>query len=263
MSLYPYAGVHAVQSAAFAIEWAEEASDEDIAQVSKVHEKLRLSLPNIAPIQAFTVQMAGNQSVGVQRTVGHVLSRSNQSGVVTRVLEVHKNRIVGQVNDYTRWAAVWGEVKNWLQATDQVIGTKRISHVGLQYNDVFHWRDSLEKFELSSLFNKNSKYLPKNIFELNGLWHSHHGFLLQQETPLRHTLIENVNVNAIEELGQRSFVISTVHKAELDDVWGWLNLEPTIDKMMNSLHARNKTALGDVLSDYAATLINLFEGKQS
>lgn len=259
MSLYPYAGAHAVQSAAFALEWPSELTESELSAVAGVHEKIKGSLPNLAPIHTLMVQLSGNQPVSTSSSpAGYVFSRGGPAGPV-RAVEVHRNRIVGQVNDYTRWKPVWKEVKSWFEALAPHIGKRPISTIGLQYNDVFYWRDSPQTLDLGAVFREDTSLLPRNVFELKGLWHSHHGYFLDCEEPMHHRLLENVNVGMLEELGQRSIVISTVHKAEVANIWGWESLTKIIDPLMASLHARNKETLGKLLSPSAADMISLFK----
>jgi len=262
MSLYPYAGAHAVQSAAFALEWPIELTENEVSLVGGVHEKLRTALPNAAPMQTITFQMvAGQAGTTGSATAGHAFSRQGPAGPA-RVLEVHRNRMVGQVNDYTRWEPVWKEVSNWFSAVGPILGNRQITHVGLQYNDIFHWRDAPQSLDLKQVFREDSPLLPGNVFKLKGLWHSHNGYFLERSEPVPHRLLENVNVNMLEELGQRSIVISTVHKAEIADKWGWDSMSKDIDALMADLHKRNKEVLGDLLSVNAATMIGLFKGNQ-
>lgn len=262
MSLYPFAGAHAVQSAAFALEWPEEISDADFNAIAGLREKLKPSLPDINPLQTYTILMSGQSGGGTTSAVpgGYVFSRPGPTGPA-RALEIQRNRMVGQVNDYTRWAPVWKEVKNWFDIVAPVLGKRQIATVGLQYNDVFHWRDTPESLDLKKIFKTDSPLLPANVFDLSGLWHSHHGYFLDRDTPVKHKLLENMNVNMVEELGQRSIVISSVHKAQVN-IWGWEALSECVDELMNDLHARNKENLEILLSEDAAAKISLFKGNK-
>lgn len=260
MSLYPFAGAHAVQSAAFALEWPVELTEAEISGIAAAHEKIKHSLPVSAPLHTLTfqMQMLGGQGGAASAVPGGFLfSRQGAAGPV-RALEVQRNRIVGQVTDYTRWQPVWSEVKSWFAAVAPFLGDRMIAQVGLQYNDVFHWRDTPESLDLKQVFRVDSPLLPSNVFGLKGLWHSHHGYFLDLDAPVKHRLLENVNIGAVEELGQRSIVISTVHKAEVN-IWSWKTLSESIDALMDSMHQRNKANLLCLLSDDAANKISLLK----
>jgi uncharacterized protein (TIGR04255 family) len=257
MSLYPFAGAHAVQSAAFALEWPVEIGEAEMGAIAVAYEKLKVSLPVMTPTQVLTFQMLGGQAgTSGSAAGGFLFSRPGPTGHA-RVLEVQKNRLVGQINDYTRWQPVWNEVRSWFAAVAPCLGKRLITHVGLQYNDVFHWRGALDTLDLKKVFREDSQLLPSNIFGLKGLWHSHHGYFLDQATPIAHRLLENVNINVVEELGQRSFVISTVHKAEIPNIESWEVLAVFIDQLMKDLHQRNKMNLAKLLSEDAANMISL------
>jgi uncharacterized protein (TIGR04255 family) len=260
MSLYPYAGAHAVQSAAFALEWPVELTEAELLAIAGAHEKLKASLPTSTPLQTVTFQVVSGQpgSTSTSGPAGHTFSRQGPAGTA-RALEVQRNRAVGQVNDYTRWAPVWKEVKNWFSTIGSIIGDRQITHVGLQYNDVFHWRGDPDSLDLKKVFSENSTLLPRNVFTLKGLWHSHHGYFVDRLKPVNHQLLENINVNLQDELGQRSIVITTVHKALVADIRGWDQMSTKIDELMEDLHSRNKDILKNLLSDEAAKSITLFK----
>jgi uncharacterized protein (TIGR04255 family) len=266
MSLYPYAGAHAVQSAAFALEWSGELTDAEVSAISGLQEKLKSSLPLMNPIQTIMFQMMGAvPPVSAPSITGYVFNRLNQASQAgpARALEISRSRIVGQINDYTRWDPVWKEVRSWFETVVPIIGSRKITNIGLQYNDVFHWRDSPQNLDLKQVFQEDSVFIPANAFILKGLWHSHHGYFIDRTEPTKHRLLENVNVNVIEELGQVSFVISTVHKAEVPDIWGWDGLQKIVDSLMNDLHKRNKETLRKLLANEVAQKINLIESENN
>lgn len=260
MSLYPFAGAHAVQSATFALEWPVEISGNEIGLIAGMRDKLKSALPEMQPLQSVTILMGGQSGGGTTSAVpgGYVFIKPGATGPA-RVLEIQRNRMMGQVNDYTRWAPVWNEVKRWFDIVAPVLGGRQIATVGLQYNDVFHWRADPATLDLKKIFKVGSPLLPSNAFELAGLWHSHHGYFVDQDAPIPHKLLENINVNMVEEQGQRSIVISSVHKAHVN-IWGWEALADKIDSLMSDMHTRNKENLGLLLSEEAADKISLFKG---
>ena len=174
------------------------------------------------------------------------------------MLEVSKERCVGQINDYTRWKNVWGEVHDWFEIIiPDLVAAHPVKAVGLQYTDVFHWRADKKTFDVRKVLREGSPYLPANAFNVESLWHSNHGFLTTRETPSKHRLLENINVNLLDELGQLSLVISTMHRAEFDPVWDWKDVNAALNLLMPDLHERNKLILASVLNDETGKKINL------
>jgi uncharacterized protein (TIGR04255 family) len=255
--LYPSAGNHSVQNAAFAIEWLSELSPADLAAAMNVHRELYSSLPQQQQNSAVTFQMTPNgPQVSPSALGGFTLFRAASAGGISRQLEVDRMRCVAQVNDYTRWKAVWPEVRKWLGAVLPKIGRRNFTSIGIQFNDVFHWRDHIDSFDPAVVFSDKSTLLPSGVLSNKQAWHSHHGYFVRITEPIDVPVLENVNINVLDNLNQRSVIISTVHKAQVN-MWTWEEMDPIIDSLMEVLHLRNKAALADVLSKHAADLIKL------
>ncbi|MDT3678068.1 MAG: hypothetical protein ROZ64_04440 [Burkholderiaceae bacterium] len=262
MSLYPFAGAHAVQSVAFAFEWMQPLSEDDFGRVLALQHKLLAALPNVARHPALTLNMAGGVPTTAQGTGSVVFSRPPSSGAAapSRVLEISRDKCVGQINEYTRWKPVWEEVLGWFKSVaPAIVETHPVKHIGLQYNDVFYWRATPETLDLRTVFRTESPLLPSHVFDLKDLWHSHHGYFVKQNEPREHRLLENVNVNLMDELGQRSILISTMHRAEFaTPLFSTEDLFPVMTELIPVLHSRNKDALGNLLAEDVARSIKLF-----
>lgn len=262
MSLYPFAGAHAVQSAAFAFEWAQPLTDSEFAEVVALHERLKGSLPTLSQNKALTIELGSGTPVTAQGLGNVVFSRPphGSGGAPSRILEISRDKCVGQINEYTRWEHVWREVLRWFEVVAPVLVRNHpVRIIGLQYNDVFHWRASPESLDLRHVFKEGSPYLPPNVFGLKDLWHSHHGYFVHRDAPMTHKLLENVNVNLLDELGQRSILISTVHKAEFPTLlFKSEELLESLRTVIPDLHLRNKEVLGDLLAKDVVKIINLF-----
>jgi uncharacterized protein (TIGR04255 family) len=261
MSLYPYAGVHAIQSAAFVVEWAGELTAGEIAQIAALHSQLSESFPSFSPIQSFKLEIVGQgQSMPTSSIGGYVFQKNNATGNFSKTLEVNHTRVTALINDYTRWEYVWKDVRGWFEKVIPLIGDRQILHAGLQYNDIFHWRGELGDLNIKDIFLEASPYIAKHIFEVNGLWHSHHGYLIDHAKPENSKLLENINVSAsINEAWQRSFIITTVHKMQLLDarILGWNGLASHLDELMNTMHNRNKEVLKKILTPAVLAQIDL------
>jgi uncharacterized protein (TIGR04255 family) len=263
MSLFPFAGAHAVQSAAFAFEWPQHLTDADFASVLALHDKLSKSLPTVVQNKGLTIDIASGTTSAAQAIGSVTFSRSalGAAGAPSRILEIARDRCVGLINEYTRWEPVWKEVLGWFEVVaPALVAGHPVKHIGLQYNDLFHWRASPESLDLKRVFRAQSPFLPPNVFELKDLWHSHHGYFKQREEPMAHRLLENINVNLVDELGQRSILISTVHKAEFSTpIFTPEDLLATLRELIPDLHMRNKEILGKLLADETVELIKLFD----
>ena len=260
-ALYPSAGNHSVQNAAFAIEWLSELSPTELNAAMSAHAELSGSLPqlNQATVMNFQIGIgAGGQPQMLPAGVGgFTFSRPASAGGISRLLEVDRMRCVAQVNDYTRWKSVWPEVRKWFAAVIPKLGRRNFTSIGIQFNDVFHWRDRIESFDPAQVFSATSTLLPSGVLENKLTWHSHHGYFVNIDKPIQSVLLENVNINVVDNLNQRSVIITTVHKAKVD-MWKWEEMDSNIDNLMEILHQRNKAALANVLSKSAAESISLY-----
>lgn len=258
--VFPFAGSHAVKSAGFAVEWNIPLTDDELRQIQSLHPKLQKSLPFVGSNAALSIALNQQGPVASQGLGSVVFSRPSSAapGSNSRGLEISKQHCVGQINDYTRWAPVWQEVRSWFETVlPALVGAHAIEAIGLQYSDVFHWRADKKLFDIRKVLREDSPYLPSNVFAAHGLWHSHHGFLTDRETPLQHKLLENINVNVTQELGQLSVVITTVHRASLESLWAWPDVANALDSLMPDLHSRNKNTLARLLNDATLKKINL------
>jgi uncharacterized protein (TIGR04255 family) len=257
-ALYPSAGNHSVQNAAFAIEWLSELTPTELSAAMAVHAELSASLPqqSQASVMSFQIGPNGQPQMLPSGTGGFTLFRPAPAGGVSRSLEVDRMRCVAQVNDYTRWKAVWPEVRKWFAAIIPKLGRKNFSSIGIQFNDVFHWRDRIESFDPAVVFSAKSTLLPSGALSSKQPWHSHHGYFVAINEPINVPILENVNINVLDNLNQRSVIISTVHKASVN-MWSWEEISPVLDQLMEALHLRNKAVLADLLTEEAAKIISL------
>jgi hypothetical protein len=262
MSLYPFAGAHAVKSAAFAFEWPAHLTESDFSRVQEAHGQLLSSLPEKSVTPALMIDMSRGTPM-TANAIGSVnFSRRGVGGSApSRALEVARDKCVAQINEYTRWEPVWNEVRGWFSVIAPLVVTAHpIKHIGLQYTDVFHWRADPGELNLRKVFRPSTKFLPPHVFDLKNLWHSHHGYFLEVADSRRHRLLENVNVNIIDELGQRTIVIQTLHKAEFaTPLFNVEEVMAVMDQTVPTLHQRNKAALGDLLCDEVVEQIKLFK----
>lgn len=257
-ALYPSAGNHSVQNAAFAIEWLSELTPAELSAAMGVHAELSGSLPKLtqAAVTSFQIGPTGQPQMLPGGVGGFTFFRAASAGGISRSLEVDRMRCVAQVNDYTRWNAVWPEVRKWLAAIIPKLGRKNFTSIGIQFNDVFHWRDRIDSFNPAEVFSAKSTLLPSGALSNKQTWHSHHGYFVNVDTPINSMVLENVNINVLDNLNQRSVIISTVHKAHVN-MWSWDDMNVVIDDLMEALHQRNKAVLANVLSEGAAKLISL------
>ena len=265
-ALYPFAGDHAIQNVAFVLEWPVPLTPSELLKVRGLHAQLQTSFPVMNEMRSLTINFAANpggqtlssnsNEIGGIQFLGNPLG----PGMVSRMLQVSPLNCIVVINDYSRWEKVWGDVRRWFMivAPSLFETGHQIPTIGLQYTDVFNWRKAPETMELSEIFLKDTDFLPKNVFKLKSLWHSHHGYFDTRKILVEHKLLENINVGLADNNGQRSITILTVHKATLlTPLWDMETLQGTVDTLMSDLHLRNKKILSSLLSTDVCAKIKL------
>lgn len=262
--LYPYANDHAIQSAAFVVEWAEPLTPNAIEDLAKLKVKFRGLLPDSQPqnVVEFNLTAIEGMNTKVRQELGGIVfSRQSGHKGVPRSLTISKQNCVIVIPDYSRWDQVWSDVQQYLEIVLEQIGPLRpLSGIGLQYTDLFNWKDAPSELDVSDIFLRGS-YLPENVFQQKGLWHSHHGFMEAHEDPTPHKRLENINVDMLESSGERSIQIITSHRATMiEPMWqSHLKHKTTVLEMFVSLHTSERAMLRKLFAPALCQRINLVD----
>lgn len=268
-ALFPIAGNHAIQNAAFVIEWPPEAalSAANLQAVKALHGHFKDAFPVVQEHQSVTINFdAGQPNQEPVRTVDglgavHFIKPNPMLGpiAVTRAIQVSKTNAVIIIGDYSRWDTVWAAVSEWIEKLLPIILDGRpIAALNLQYNDRLNWRGDPNTFPLSEVLRRDSKYVPPNVFEVSPLWHSHHGYIEVRQQPIAHQLIDNINVNLVQENHQLALQIFTSHRGALTTpVWDIVAARDVLSALMRDFHERNKNVLKGLFTDEVCAKISL------
>lgn len=270
--LQPFAGQHAIQSAAFSADFSSELNLQEVEQLKTAASGLKADFPNIVDqfrtTLSFSVNPAEqNQSApppGAPSIGGFVLSRPSAEAVpganLRQVLVSLKNVII-IINDYTRWAKFTADIERYLGVLLKPINAQKgVASIGLQFTDAFTWNADPEDLNLAEVFSRNTDYLVPSVFKRGvALWHSHHGYLLEQTNPVAFQQIENINVSHNLVNGNPQLQILTSHKATFrKPLYKVLDSnKEKISQIMDGMHRGNKTMLADLLTDEVQNKINL------
>lgn len=260
--LQPFAGEHAVQSAALAIDFASELDVGEVNRIRAVAEELKSDLPTFAEQRRTTLQVDASPSnpalpAATHDVGGFILQKpapasSGPNAPAFRSIAVSRENIVVAINDYTRWAKFREDVDRYLSILLRPINAQKgVVSVGLQIVDVFWWRSDPTDLRLHEVLNPASPLLAPHVFDSSlRLWHSHHGYLRDRQEPVRHALLENINVSRNEIFGTHHIQILTSHKASFERPVFKI-LDATHDRifsLVDGLHANNKAILKSLLT---------------
>lgn len=259
--LYPVADKHAVQNVAFAVEWQGEISPQTLVGVHALASKLKDYFPVVELQQVLTININGTQKPQPNTAPGAVVyQRMDSFGNVASQLTIARQNITLVINDYSRWDAVLSLALHVLSIIlPKVLPDKSISAIGLQYTDLFHWKDEPSNLNLREVFREDCPYIAKNIFELKSLWHSHHGYLVESDTPLKHSRLDNINVTMHDINGERSIQMLISHRAEFAKVIRGNSpaYMETIQQIEDYLHEIHKDILRRLFTEQVCLKINL------
>lgn len=268
--LYPFAGNHAIQNAAFAIEWSDELTISELLAISlAIGTELKTDFPKVTPQHtqkiSFTVDASapgGSSNYFPNPELSsYSFEKPSQFGNAqsARSMILSKSNLIVLINDYSRWDNVWADVKRYISIVLPKLPNKPIQNIGLQYSDVFTWKDDPKSFNSALVFRENSPYIVPNVHNASGLWHCHHGYLVDRTDPVQHTCLDNVNVNLLDTSGVLSLQIVTSHRATFASPL-WFKGEndlTTISDTMNILHNVNKNIMYNLLNEDVCKKINL------
>lgn len=267
--LFPFAGQHAIQSVAFALDFVSELDISEVDSIQTASSVLRAEFSKLDlqqqnrlefKIEPRTSGTPGTSSVSVEAN-GFVLQRpSSVQDAPLRLINVTRSRIVIAINDYTRWDKFKEDINKYLSVLLATIDSqKAISSIGLQVNDVFLWKSDPADLKLDEVFEKNNSYIVSNAFQVPSLWHSHHGYLIKHEAPVKYQQLDNINISRTEVDGVPNLQILISQSVTfLEPLYKfWSTNKNTILEIQESLHDGNKNILKSLLTQAVQDKINL------
>jgi uncharacterized protein (TIGR04255 family) len=269
-NLYPFAGNHSVQNAIFVVEWAEPLKPDAILSLSKLSTKFRnLGLSHVQQQQNFEFKiddvpgMGGPKASAAQSPspAGVVFARPGTPDQVVRSVTISRAHCMIAVPDYSRWDIVFEDVLKYFSLVlEELKGVRPVSSISLQYNDAFSWKDDPSSLDIKEVFSAG-EYIPESIFRQNNLWHLHQGNMAIESSPILHRRLENVNIDMLENLGERKIQIIGAHQALLNvPLWqAHLKNKAVLVDVFLSLHDANKKMLRRLLTPSMCAKINLLD----
>lgn len=265
-SLYPYAGNHAVQNAIFVVEWSDPLRAEDLKGVSKLANRFKtLGLSHVQHQLGVEIKLEHGVGaptsgpVGTQTLNAITFARPAAVGEISRSVTVSRQNCMIAIPDYSRWNQVFEDVTAYLKVVlDDIAPKKSLSVIGIQYNDVFNWKDHPSELNLRDVF-RDDGFIPVNAFEQKGLWHVHHGFMDRRDLPVPYACLQNVNVDMIDAAGERVIQIVGSHRATLgESLWqSHMKNKSVMLEVFAALHQANKQMLQKLLTKQVCEKIRL------
>lgn len=252
--LVPAAGVNAIVSMAFALEF-ESGLDPQIVDriVASLEQSGVMSVkPRLEKEISLTV--APGAGVHQQDAIRHVFDvPSAQPSRPPRVSVAVSPTVIACVfNEYSRWEQVGEEALRYLAAATNAASEMPLSPSGmtLQVTDQFQWPAPYLPEDLENCF-RRSKYLAVNIFEASSLWHSYHGFFTEASADLWYQRqLDLVEASAVEtNLKTRLLNITFTHRRMSRPGVAAPSTVESIRQNFNELKSSHNGIFKDVITD--------------
>lgn len=259
-NLQPVSTDHAVQSVHFVIEWSGALSNDSVLALGKLQTKFRnLGYGHMLPQHAVQINLdKGAPTLPSHGLAGYVF-RQRPHSEPGRQVSVSAENCTIMFPDYTRWDSVFSSMKDILKIVLEEVGSQRpLRSIGLQYVDIFLWNDDPADLDLREVF-KADFVIPPHVFSQTGLWHLHHGYFENFQTPLSHAVLQNINVDMLDTVGGRALQILGSHKANLAELLWQPHMKNQMQffAMISHLHELNKKMLRSLLTEKVRQRIKL------
>lgn len=255
-------GNNAIKGVAFAVEFQNELTDEQLNNAKKVYSSTTLKslLPRENDIEQIVVQIQGstvNSNQNLKKT-GVVFDKLSLNGDIEWALVLNTKAVIVQCNMYTRWNNVWTKVNDLFQLILPVLQDSVVNKIGVEYLDIFFIND-IENGWAKNLFKQDSIYISNNIFNIQNslLWHSHHGYFSNRYND--ELVLNRLNIDFLKKEEQNCVEIRAHHSVEKSPkkFQEYFNDE-VIQNDMTYFHQENKNIFKSLLTDEILRNINLY-----
>lgn len=228
-SFRPVRDKHALDEVSFSVTFKEAISytEEALATIARVIETLPWK-EDINPITAIIMNVNSGVKTESQRPGGFIISSKKDAKVDAPEwkLVVTEDRCAITCRNYIRWSETKEVALNSLfqvvAALNDSIDNLKIGEIHAQYNDIFVYEGANpERQNKEILFLKDSKYLPRFVFETGPLWHQFQGwmsFIASQEFFGNKKLdndyvsfIHNINLSGSRNEKTSEFLVTAIH----------------------------------------------------
>ncbi len=258
---------NAIKGVAFAIEFTDPINDKQLDELIKIYnsdESLNKLLPRFQEAEQVVVQVSGPSQNSQKPTRSGVMFDSiKENGEVNWAVVPSGLNLVIQCNDYSRWDEVWGKAKEYIYKLSPALKECTVKRVGLEYMDKFFILDK-EMGWADKLFKKESDFIARNIFKIDDLWHSHHGFF--EKNSNNEQTLTRINIDHVSDsqnkdnLEEFCVEIRTHHSTSINTVpLKEICATNALEEEMLSHHQKNKDVLKNLLIEDVLKEIGLKE----
>ena len=269
--IVPYSEQHAIRSVLFVFEFSRPVTSSalaDLKQGTRLHDEIRKALPKVTEQHQLVVNLGPNgpgfSSVAAtpQELSGVSFEKVKPDGEPALGLNIQTGNLFLVCGDYKRWADTFSNVEEILRLVSLWLHEHKVeaSNFTLQYLDEFKVQFDNNNFEpLIDLFNVESPYIASNFSNVNGAFHSHHGFFSNPEHEIPGRLLTNVNINVAEFPEYLNAQVQATHKYSASQhitIGDENGFSTALKDAYEFLHQENKKVMRSLLTEPVKAMIS-------
>lgn len=254
----PINSSNAIDSAVFILGFARPFNSNEFDALSGLQIALKDDLPSFVRNQI--VKMAfqeGKQSVADFELAGSVLQRFNTDGKPAWTLRVLEDSITVTCHSYISGSSERNQAVKYLEQCVNLLKQRSdilLSVITLQITDVF--KDTFESYSIKNVFNENSRYLTRNVFEAGALWHVFQGWFENRDNDSRWLHVLNLSTQqSVEHITSIDHAIQLQLREPIrlaED-----SLLNTVQTAFAEAHTKNLNIIRNLLNDTQLNAIGL------
>jgi len=261
----PHRPENAIVRVSFVCEFADPLEDQGLLKLYGLHSQFAEKFPKPSINHGHNIRIGGGiaQPQVVPGIVSVAFEEYGRSGELAQGFHALPAMLSYINQRYTRWEEVWSQAQPILVAALSAVPDVRIQAFGLEYVDRFTAPTAEGPLDVTGLLNQNSEFLVPRVFQIPGLWHSHHGSLQDDGSlPCLHSKNDNINVDLVRESGAvEQFAVNMMlrHRRILPQSIPAGESLDLLNNFMDEVHNADKMVILDLLTDAAAREISLGE----
>lgn len=261
-TIVPYCDENAIKVVAYAIDFANEIDDKVIHKAIAFYndnDSLKQDLPHMNPQKSLKIEVRNGIQLHQEELGGVSFEKVDTSGDPVWSLLFRKNALAITCRKYTRWDEISSQAKSYLLTMLNILDGVQVASTTLEYVDEFIVADTSPSWQ-EALFKKESRYITHNIFDVEGFWHSHHGYFSSCECNSVEKVLNTINVDYVVEEPKmiHKIDIRTQHKSLMNKVVIDADfMESVFEKSIEYNHKVNKEIFMDMLTETMLKRIHL------
>ncbi|KEA51449.1 hypothetical protein DT73_17190 [Mangrovibacter sp. MFB070] len=244
---------NSISSVAFALEVLDSASTHQIEALIKLfreNPELKNDFPRVKPTPVVSVQIGQQGGPNQVATLGGAtFDRVFPDGKLEHRLIVRQDAIIYHCSNYTNWDKISVRAYQIFKQIQTTLSNVKVARTGLEYIDIFNVSDVKDAEWKVELFNRESSFLPRHVFECDYLWHVHHGFFSTiQDLP--GNCLNNINIDLKNTNSGNQLVIRSNHRYDFESpiFMGELDFSSQIPTYFDKKHGITKDIMKEILS---------------